>query len=372
MTSRLAVAAAALGLAALLILTDVPSIASEGFGSCAASFPGDTVAGAPRRTNPTAATTADSVSLCYHQSGTAFFALDYSIKRLTANWVAHKLENSFGENGCGSVPRDDMQCYFKKEPDKLAACLGKKNGPGDPFHIDPTLTTLDKARIPPSTYSGSGHDQGHLAPNQSFSWHICGTYKTFTMANMAPQLATLNRGLWANLEQQVLFWAVKEGPVYVVTGSTFTTFPAEKFHVISNGTVKKSKIVKPNAKLKPGESGVAGKVIKPTGFYKVILRPGRDGDPDRAVGFLVPHTTSAMTGVSYGQFVARIDVIEKASGYTFAVPDALKGAGGQAWWLERKPGNFKLRSDSCTVDDVPQAWQPTLSVAERTVACQSE
>ena len=79
-----------------------------------------------------------------------------------------------------------------------------------------------------------------------------------------------------------------------------------------------------------------------------------------------------MTGVQYRQFVARVDVIEQASGYTFPVPDALKGGGGQAWWLERKPGTWKLRSDSCTADDGPEAWQPTLSVGERTAACQAE
>jgi TPP-dependent pyruvate/acetoin dehydrogenase alpha subunit len=53
-------------------------------------FAGDAVHRAPKRTKPTAATTADSV-LCYHRSGTAFFALDYTVKRLTAKWVAHKL-----------------------------------------------------------------------------------------------------------------------------------------------------------------------------------------------------------------------------------------------------------------------------------------
>ena len=45
----------------------------------------------------------------------------------------------------------------------------------------------------------------------------------------------------------------------------------------------KTTIVKPNAKLKPRATGLAGQVIKPTGFYKVIFRPGRDGEPDRAV-----------------------------------------------------------------------------------------
>ena len=90
------------------ILAGTPPYAGEGFDACAGAFPGDAVDGAPKRTNPTPATTADSVPLCYHQSGTPFFALDYSVKRLTANWVAHKLENSFGDNGCRSVARDDI------------------------------------------------------------------------------------------------------------------------------------------------------------------------------------------------------------------------------------------------------------------------
>jgi DNA/RNA endonuclease G (NUC1) len=184
--------------------------AGEGFDNCAAAFPGDSLAQAPKRTHPTAATTADSVSLCYHQSGTTFFALDYSVKRLNANWVAHKLENSFGDDGCRSIVRESMQCYFSKEPSDLDDCIATGDGTRDPFHTDATLTTLAKPRIAPSTFSGTGHDQGHLAPNQSFSWHICRAYK-----NMAPQLARLNRGLWASLEQQVLFWAVKEGPLYV-------------------------------------------------------------------------------------------------------------------------------------------------------------
>ena len=86
-------------------LAGAPAYAGEGFDACAAAFPGDDVERAPKRANPTPSTTADSVALCYHQSGTPFFALDYSVKRLTANWVAHKLENSFGDNGCRSVAR---------------------------------------------------------------------------------------------------------------------------------------------------------------------------------------------------------------------------------------------------------------------------
>jgi DNA/RNA endonuclease G (NUC1) len=55
-----------------------------------------------------------------------------------------------------------------------------------------------------------------MAPNNSFSWHACGAYKTFTMANMAAQWNTLNQRTWMNLEAQVLFWgiaAIKSGHV---------------------------------------------------------------------------------------------------------------------------------------------------------------
>ena len=97
---RFAAGRAPLTVVAILVavfLAGAPASAGEGFDACAAAFPGDDVERAPKRTNPTPATTADSVPLCYHQSGTAFLALDYSVKRLTANWVAHKLENSFGD-----------------------------------------------------------------------------------------------------------------------------------------------------------------------------------------------------------------------------------------------------------------------------------
>lgn len=99
----------------------------------------------------------------------------------------------------------------------------------------------------------------------------------------------------------------------------------------------------------PTPLGPPGQVVKPTGFYKVIFRPGRDGDADRAVAFLVPHTRDEMD-LHYKNFIARIDVVERASGFIFAVPEALKGAGGQQWWLERLvPGNWQLRAKTCHI-----------------------
>ncbi len=118
-------------------------------------------------------------------------------------------------------------------------------------------------------------------------------------------------------------------PVYALT-----TFPATKFQVITSGAVDTTTIVKPNTKLRPGVAGINGEIVKPTGFYKVIFRPGRDAEPDRAVGFLVPHTTKEMDA-QFRQFIARIDVIEQASGFTFSVPTALKNGSDNLFWLER-------------------------------------
>jgi hypothetical protein len=200
-------------------------------------------------------------------------------------------------------------------------------------------------------FGTTGHDRGHLAPNQSFSWHICGAYKTFTMANMAPQLAALNRGLWAKLEEQVLFWAVTEGPIQVATGTLFTTFPAGKFNVIRDVIVDRQTIVRTGQRLKPRASGLPGKVVKPTGFYKVIFRPGRDGEEDRAIAFLVPHTRTAMNGV-FQQFVARIDVVESVTGFAFAVPEVLRvPAARPGGWSarSRRDGGFVPRPPAATV-----------------------
>jgi DNA/RNA endonuclease G (NUC1) len=212
-----------------LLLSPVPLQAEEGLASCASAFVNDDVDAAPKRIQSTASTMADTTHLCYRLGDKVFFALEYSSRRLTANWVAHRLEDTFGERGCGSIPWDDMNCYFKG--DDLAACLAlpDEEKPKDPFHEDGTLKARQKPRLGTEAFRGTKHDRGHLAPNQAHSGHVCGAGQTFTMANMAPQLDELNRRLWADLEEQVLFWAVTEGPIYVVTGTTFTPFPTEKF-----------------------------------------------------------------------------------------------------------------------------------------------
>ena len=103
----------------------------------------------------------------------------------------------------------------------------------------------------------------------------------------------------------------------------------------------KAAIVPPDALLNRGATGITATIVKPTGFHKVVLRPAREAEPDRAIAFLVPHTAKEMPmPTHFRQFVARIDLGESASGFAFFVPDAPKAGADQAGSLERKvPGN---------------------------------
>jgi hypothetical protein len=75
---------------------------------------------------------------------------------------------------------------------------------------------------------------------------------------------------------------------------------------------------------------------------------------------------------TYRNFIARIDVVEKASGFSFAVPEALKGAGGQEWWLQRLvPKKWVLRTKTCPVDSPREGWRAGLSAEKRIHACQA-
>ena len=71
----------------------------------------------------------------------------------------------------------------------------------DEFAVD--MRTV--ARIDPDTYSRSGYDRGHLAPNFVIATRY-GTQaqrETFLMSNIVPQKHALNAGLWKELEQRI-------------------------------------------------------------------------------------------------------------------------------------------------------------------------
>jgi DNA/RNA endonuclease G (NUC1) len=244
-----------------------------------------------------------------------------------------------------------MQCHFKKED--VDECVAEvesdpDSAPGDPFHPDTALDQGGFAFLGTGAFSSTQHDRGHLAPNNAFSWHICGAYKTFTMANMAAQHANFNRQIWARLEAGVLFWAVELGPIYVVTGPIYSEFPKDEFEIFANGDVDEIKLVPVGDALKTTNgTTVSPEITRATGFFKVIYQPATDSEPERAIAFLLPHTSESRS--DYMSFVSTVALVEEASGFTFGFSDALKHGSGQLFWIQdhRPPGGFSVRDDDC-------------------------
>jgi len=105
----------------------------------------------------------------------------------------------------------------------VATALKAKRA-GD-FHPELLLPKSDRAEL--SDYlCADQFDRGHMTPVGDFGV-TSEENDTFTLANMVPQLDTLNEGLWAGLEGAVRQLAQHEGELYIVTGPVFGSSPAK-------------------------------------------------------------------------------------------------------------------------------------------------
>ncbi len=86
------------------------------------------------------------------------------------------------------------------------------------FYVEPRLPPADQAQI--ADYRRSGYDRGHMTPSGDMPDEQS-QQQTFSLANMVPQTAALNRGIWVGIEMAVRRLASREGELYVVTGPAF-------------------------------------------------------------------------------------------------------------------------------------------------------
>jgi endonuclease G len=110
------------------------------------------------------------------------------------------------------------------------------------FHPEPRLPAGQRAEL--SDYARSGYDRGHMAPNGDMPDRES-QHESFTLANMVPQDAQVNRHIWAGIEGVVRKMAQKEGDLYVITGPAFIGGQLEK----------------------------VGQVLVPTHLYKLVYSP---------------------------------------------------------------------------------------------------
>ncbi len=86
------------------------------------------------------------------------------------------------------------------------------------FHAEDRLPPADQAQL--ADYRRSGYDRGHMTPSGDMPDEQA-QGQTFSLANMVPQTAQLNRGIWEGVESAVRRLAEREGALYVVTGPAF-------------------------------------------------------------------------------------------------------------------------------------------------------
>lgn len=86
------------------------------------------------------------------------------------------------------------------------------------FHPDDGLPPDDRAEL--ADYVRSGFDRGHMTPSGDMPDSVA-QQQSFTLANIVPQTAQLNRGVWARVESTVRTVVKRTGEAYVVTGPAF-------------------------------------------------------------------------------------------------------------------------------------------------------
>ena len=212
----------------------------------------------------------------YHSA----FALVYSEKYEQAKWVAHIIL-----------------------PDVVKGNEGRSNDfrPDDKIRTGSAVEAdyfLKKIR-PDSTfvYDAFGYDRGHLAPSADFRYSKKALSESFLYSNMSPQLAKLNRGKWAELEDVIRQYAVKNNiQLYIVSGG----------------------VLKPG--LKKIERGI-NKVSIPDQYYKVVL----DLANQRAIGFIMPNMECEYPVMHYA---INIDSVEAVTGLDFFynLPDDMENS----------------------------------------------
>lgn len=119
-----------------------------------------------------------------------------------------------------------------------AKVLSRENS----FHTESRLPARSRAEL--ADYARSGYDRGHMAPNGDMPDRET-QHESFTLANMVPQDAEVNRHVWAGIEGVVRKMAQEEGDLYVITGPAFI-----------GGDLRK-----------------VGNVLVPTHLYKLVYSP---------------------------------------------------------------------------------------------------
>ncbi|MEO6490119.1 MAG: DNA/RNA non-specific endonuclease [Ferruginibacter sp.] len=238
----------------------------------------------------------------YHSA----YALVYAEPYEQAKWVAHIIlpDVIHGNEGRSNDFRPD---------DKIRS--------GSAVEADYFLKVMNADST--FKFDAFGYDRGHLAPSADFRYSKKALSESYLYSNMSPQVAKLNRGRWAELEDLVRQYVVRNhSQLYVVSGPVL------------------------RAGLPKIERGI-NKVTIPEKYFKVVF----DESNHRAIGFVMPNAECEYPVMNYA---TTIDSIELITGIDFFYnlddkeEAAVEGTYDIYKWVgEREQGDvLPLRADS--------------------------
>ena len=156
--------------------------------------------------------------------------------------------------------------------DRLMQAKGLKRS--SKFYPDPNLPPSERAEL--NHYARSGFDRGHVAPSGDMPSPEA-QQECFTLANMVPQVPSVNRGIWERVESGTRKLAKNRGELFIVTGPIY-----------SGSSIQK----------------IGGAVMVPTQMFKAIYDPSRN----EAGAYLVDNKEGAQVQI------ISISELEKVSG----------------------------------------------------------
>lgn len=154
----------------------------------------------------------------------------------------------------------------------------------DDFRPDPDIPKQYQATLADYSSEGRTYDRGHMAPAGDNTQNEKIMSESFLLANMVPQIANNNRGIWKQLETKVRNYVASANDVYVASGPIYDT----GYKTIG-----------------PGKVGV------PTRLYKIII----DVKNNKSAAYIFPNQPLPVADLE--KYKVSISDVEKATGINF-------------------------------------------------------
>ncbi len=171
---------------------------------------------------------------------------------------------------------------------------------GDPFHEETQIEMQYRTRLSDYNYSKYGYQRGHICASADRICSMNVNGQTFSLANIQPQIAGFNTGVWQKMEDKVRIWSKtttnNNGVLYICKGGTIGDVNLNGKNV--QGVINDSK----------------NPIIVPKYFFMAVLRQTKD-NIFSAMAFWVEHKEGNSSDLT--SHMISIDELEARTGYDF-------------------------------------------------------